>query len=189
MKNKELCEELAELLKYNYEHIDFVDAPLNLNFDCPLDLYCTYSRDQVLVACDFMKTSSMREGVKYLPEKKLDLLFVTLNKSESDYSDTTRYNDYSINETTFHWQSQSTTTATSATGERYINGHLRGNQVLLFVRENKKDPQTGMTPPYTCLGKARCISHEGSEPMNIVWELENPIPAKYLKKTNRLMVG
>lgn len=189
LKNKELCEELTELLKYNYEHIDFVDAPLNLNFDCPLDLYCTYSRDQVLVACDFMKTSSMREGVKYLPEKKLDLLFVTLNKSESDYSDTTRYNDYSINETTFHWQSQSTTTATSATGERYINGHLRGNQVLLFVRENKKDPQTGMTPPYTCLGKARCISHESSEPMNIVWELENPIPAKYLKKTNRLMVG
>ena len=189
LTNKELCVELAELLRYNYERIDFIDAPIQLNFDCPLDLHCSYSRDQVLVACDFMETSSMREGVKYLPEKRLDLLFVTLNKSEKDYSDSTLYNDYSISDILFHWQSQSTTAEKSATGKRYIGGHNAGNQVVLFVRENKKDPQTGLTPPYTCLGKAKCREHEGSMPMNIVWELENPIPAKYLKKTSKLMVG
>lgn len=46
--------------------------------------------------------------MKWLPEKKLDVLFVTLNKSDKDYSPTTMYQDYSINKTLFHWQSQST---------------------------------------------------------------------------------
>lgn len=48
------------------------------------------------------------------------------------------YNDYSINEWLFHWQSQSTTSAESPTGQRYINHKKLGSKVLLFVRENKK---------------------------------------------------
>ena len=192
LQNRELCDELDELLSYNYEHIDFVDAPLHLTFDCPLDLYCTYSRDQILVACDFMKPNTVREGVKYLKNKNLDIFFVTLNKSEKDYSDTTLYEDYSINENFFHWQSQNTTTNNSETGRRYISG-LNENgiatQALLFIRENKKDPLTGLTSAYTCLGKVKYESHTGSAPMSIIWKMENPIPAKYLKNTNKLMVG
>ena len=38
--------------------------------------------------------------------------------------------------------------------------------------------------PYTFLGKAEYISHKGSKPMSIVWKLEKPTPAKYLKKTS-----
>lgn len=189
LQNKVLCRELSELLKFNYEKIDFIDAPIGLDFDCPLDLYCSYSKDQILVACDFLKTSSMREGVKYLADKDLDLLFVTLDKSEKDYSETTLYNDYSISETLFHWQSQSTTSDTSETGKRYIDGHHFGNQIVLFVRESKKDAETGVTPTYTCLGKVQCVAHEGSRPINITWKLENPIPAKFLRATNKMMVG
>ncbi len=189
LRNKVLCQELSELLKFNYEKIDFIDAPIGLDFDCPLDLYCSYSRDQILVACDFLKTSSMREGVKYLASKKLDLLFVTLDKSEKDYSETTLYSDYSISETLFHWQSQSTTSESSETGKRYIDGHRFGNQVVLFVRESKKDAETGVTPAYTCLGKVECVDHKGSSPIDITWKLEHPIPAKFLRTTNKLMVG
>lgn len=189
LRNRTLCGELSELLQFNHEKIDFIDTPIGLNFACPLDLYCSYSRDQILVACDFMKTSSMREGVKYLEDKNLDLLFITLNKSEKDYSETTLYNDYSINETLFHWQSQNTTSDKSDTGKRYIEGHRSGNQVVLFVRESKKDAETGITLNYTCLGKAKCIAHEGSNPINITWELENPIPAKFLRTTNKMMIG
>ena len=111
-----LLGELQELLRYRYEQIDFIDEPVDLGFDCPLDLHCTYTRDQLLVALDFLKPSTVREGVKWLPEKKLDVFFVTLNKSDKDYSPTTMYNDYSINESLFHWQSQSTTAADSPTG-------------------------------------------------------------------------
>ena len=91
-----------QLLRYRFEQIDFIDEPVELGFDCPLDLHCTYTRDQLLVALDFMKPSTVREGVKWLPEKNIDVFFVTLNKADKDYSPTTMYNDYSINESLFH---------------------------------------------------------------------------------------
>ena len=160
-----------------------------MGFDCPLDLHCSYTRDQLMVALDFMKPSTVREGVKWLEDKKLDVFFITLNKSDKEYSPTTMYNDYSISETLFHWQSQSTTSADSPTGLRYINHKERGSRVLLFVREFKKDSVLAGAAAYTYLGTANYVSHEGSRPMNVTWELDRPIPAKYLKKTNKLVVG
>ncbi len=185
--NTVLFRELIELLQYNYDKIDFIDETVDLGFNCPLDLYCTYTRDQILVAMDYMKPSTVREGVKYLPDKKVDIFFITLNKSEKDYSPTTMYNDYSINETLFHWQSQSTTSEESKTGQRYINHKKEGSKILLFVREYNKDIVG--TAPYTFLGLADYASHEGSRPMSITWRLHRPIPSKYLKKTNKLVVG
>lgn len=184
-----LCCELLELLRYNYNKINFIDEPVEVGFDCPLDLHCTYTRDQILVAMDFMKPNTVREGVKYLGDKKTDIFFITLNKSDKDYSPTTMYHDYSINSELFHWQSQSTTADTSATGKRYIGHRQTGNHILLFVREFKVDAVSGTAGSYTYLGKAHYLSHEGSKPMNITWKLERPIPAKFLKKTNKLVVG
>ena len=77
-----LLGELMDLLRYRFEQIDFLDAPVDLGFDCPLDLHCTYSRDQLLAALDFMKPNTVREGVKWLPDKQLDVFMVTLNKVE-----------------------------------------------------------------------------------------------------------
>ena len=131
-----LLSELLELLRYRYEKIDFIDEPVDLGFDCPLDLHCTYTRDQLLVALDFLKPSTVREGVKWLPDKQLDVFFVTLNKADKDYSPTTMYNDYSINESLFHWQSQSTTAENSATGQRYIHHRdddFSDNNILIVV--------------------------------------------------------
>lgn len=184
-----LSGELMDLLRYRFEQIDFIDEPVNLGFDCPLDLHCTYTRDQLLVAMDFMKPATVREGVKWLPDKQLDVFFVTLNKSDKDYSPTTMYNDYSINESLFHWQSQSTTAADSPTGQRYIHHRERGSKVLLFVREFKSGRVAGGAEAYTYLGTANYVKHEGSRPMNITWHLDRPIPAKFLKKTNKLVVG
>ncbi|MDD4699077.1 MAG: DUF3427 domain-containing protein [Oscillospiraceae bacterium] len=179
--------EMLEILQYNYNKIDFIDDKVDFGFECPLDLHCTYTRDQILVALDFMKPSTVREGVKYLPDKKTDLFFVTLNKADKDYSPTTMYNDYSINEWLFHWQSQSTTSAESPTGQRYINHRKTGSKILLFVREFKTD--ISGAAPYTFLGLADYIKHEGSRPMSMTWKLHESIPAKYLKKTNKLVVG
>ena len=184
-----LLSEMIELLKYQYNRIDFIDAPVEVGFDCPLDLHCTYTRDQIMVALDFLKPATVREGVKWLPDQKLDVFFVTLNKADKDYSPTTMYNDYSINEWLFHWQSQSTTAAESPTGQRYIHHKERGSKVLLFVREFKADRITNGAEAYTFLGTANYVKHDGSRPMNITWKLDDPIPAKYLKKTNKLVVG
>jgi hypothetical protein len=97
------------------------------------------------------------------------------------------YKDYSINEWLFHWQSQSTTAETSPTGQRYIGHKKQGSFVMLFVRESKTDI-TGASP-YTFLGLADYVSHEGSRPMSITWKLHKAIPAKFLKKTNQLMAS
>lgn len=182
-----LFAELLALLALNLEKIDFVDEPLNLGYDGPLDLHCTYTRDQILVGLDYDKPGNIREGVKYLPDKNIDVFFITLNKSDKDYSPTTMYKDYSINDVLFHWQSQSTTSESSPTGQRYQKHQECGGKVLLFVREFKKD--IGGTAPYTCLGLANYMNHQGSKPMNITWQLHKSIPARFLKKTNKLVVG
>ena len=57
-----LLSELLELLSYRFEQIDFIDEPVDLGFNCPLDLHCTYTRDQLLVALDFMKPATVRGG-------------------------------------------------------------------------------------------------------------------------------
>ena len=181
-----MMDEITDLLMYKYEKIDFIDEPIPVSYECPLDLHCSYTRDQILVALDFMKPRSSREGVKYLEDKKTDVFFVTLNKSDKDYSPTTMYNDYAINDNLFHWQSQSTTSAHSPTGKRYINHHQIGTNVMLFVRENN-NTKLGKAP-YTFLGLVDFVSSEGSKPMNVIWKLRKPMPAKYLK-TSLVMAG
>jgi len=97
--------------------------------------------------------------------------------------------DYFINESLFLWQSQSPTAADSPTGQRYIHHRERGSKVLLFVRELKSDRITGGAAAYTFLGTANYVKHDGCRPMNIAWRLDRPVPAKFLKKTNQLIVG
>lgn len=177
--------EMKELLDVQYERINVSMAPWKDGI--PLEVHATYTRDQILSALDFDKPQTVREGVRYLPSVNADVFFITLNKSEKEYSPTTLYQDYSISEDLFHWQSQSTTNEDSPTGQRYIHHEQMGSEVLLFVREYKKDPLTKEAMPYTFMGPARYVSHEGSRPMNIVWKLDHPIPARYLKKTSTLI--
>lgn len=186
-ENPVLMAELLEILRYNYNRIDFVDKEIEIGFPCPLDLHCDYTRDQILAAMDYASPQSMREGVKYFPQWNLDVLLVTLNKANKDYSPSTMYNDYSINETLFHWQSQNTTSADSPTGQRYMHHKERGSKILLFVREFRED-KAGAAP-YTFLGLCDFVKSEGEKPMNIVWRLHEPIPAKSMRKTNKLLVG
>ncbi len=134
---------------------------------------------------DFFTPANAREGVKWLENINTDVFMVTLNKSDKDYSPSTMYEDYSINEELFHWQSQSTTSEESKVGQRYINHVSMNTNVLLFVRDFKKNALG--TTPYTFLGPVEYVSHTGSKPMSIIWKLRYPIPAKYIKKTNKLI--
>jgi len=155
--------ELIELLEYCFEKIDFIDQPVDLGFVSPLDLYCSYSRDQILTAVGYYtqdRMPAMREGVKFLHDLNLDVFLITLNKTDKQYSPYTMYNDYSINEWLFHWQSQSTTSEHSPTGQRYIKHRQSGSRVALFVREFKND--AAGAAPYTFLGLAHYVRHTGS---------------------------
>lgn len=138
----------------------------------PLRVHAQYQREEILAALNFPRNpNSFREGVWYSHELNVDAFFITLKKSESDYSPTTMYRDYPISPTLFHWESQSTTSVASATGQRYLSG---SSTVLLFVRHEQKD-EFG-TSPYMFLGPASYVSHTGDRPIAITWRLERPMP-------------
>ena len=181
-----MLSELRELLEYRYSRIEFIDKPVNLGFPCPLALHASYTRDQLLVALGVDTPTSVREGITWIEDKKIGVLLITLTKKEKDYSASTMYKDYSINETLFHWESQNTTTPESKDGQKYIHHVENGYQILLFVRENMGN-EFKVREPYTFLGKAQYMSHEGSKPMSIIWKLEEPIPPRFINKTNRLL--
>jgi len=84
------------------------------------------------------------------------------------------YRDYAISPTLFHWESQSTTSVDSPTGQRYINHQRLGRSILLFVR-NGKTNEMG-TEPYMFLGPATYVSHTGDRPIAITWQLQNAMP-------------
>ena len=68
---------------------------------------------------------------------------------------------------------------------RYVNHRDSGNNILLFVRENKSED--GVTSPYTYLGPADIVSHSGSKPISIVWKLRNKLPASIAVKAEKAL--
>jgi superfamily II DNA or RNA helicase/HKD family nuclease len=189
-KNPTLCSELVELLGHRLGRVDEVPPALRLPFACPLTLHAMYTRDEILAALGHWtraEQKELREGVLHLPAIRADVFLFTLNKTEQHFSPTTMYQDYAINEHLFHWQSQSTTTPESLTGQRYIGHEQRGYTVLMFGREDRK--AGGQSAPFSFLGPARYVSHTGSRPMSITWRLEHPLPAKLLRRMARLAVG
>lgn len=141
----------------------------------PLRVHARYQREEILAALDFPRLpNSFREGVLYLPDLNVDAFFITLKKSEADYSPSTMYADYPISRDLFHWESQSTTSVTSKTGQRYLSG---SSTVLLFARQEQKDDFG--TSPYLFLGPATYVSHSGDRPIAITWRLETPMPADF----------
>jgi len=143
--------------------------------DVPLQIHARYQREEILAALDFPRLpNSFREGVFYFAERNIDAFFVTLKKSEADYSPTTMYADYPISRDLFHWESQSTTSVNSPTGRRYLDG---SSTVLLFVRQEQRDDFG--TSPYLFLGPARYVSHTGDRPIAITWKLQTVMPTDF----------
>jgi superfamily II DNA or RNA helicase/HKD family nuclease len=144
--------------------------------DVPLRLHARYQREEAVSALGWAtetrRPNSFREGVLWIPERNIDAFFVTLHKSEADYSPTTMYRDYPISPSLFHWESQSTTSVTSTTGQRYVTG---GSTVLLFVRESNQNE--ACTAPYTYLGPVSHVSREGDRPIAITWRLDTDMLA------------
>ena len=129
------------------------------------------------------KAPEFREGVKYFDDRQTDVFLINLNKSEKDFSPSTMYEDYAINDELFHWQTQSGLSDTSQTALRYINHERKGSNISLFVREYKK---TGAhTSAYTFLGDAKYVEHHGNKPISFVWKLRHKIPANLLQKANK----
>ena len=100
-------------------------------------------------------------------------LLVTLNKrgAAKDY----RYEDYFIDQSTFHWQSQNSTGPTGKRGRDVINHIANRERVHLFIRKHKLLRQKAA--PFVYCGTVTYASYTGANPMNVTWHLDTPLSA------------
>lgn len=183
IENKHYKKEILEILNILYEKINCVPIKNSYDFECPLEVHCSYTQTQILAGLEYYTEEfygPMLEGVKYFKDKDLDIFFITLNKSDKDFSEATLYEDYAISENLFHWQSQHKDTQESKNVKRYIESKGR---VSLFVREYKS--VDGKACPYIYLGECTHVSHQGNKPVSFVWKLKNSIPGKFISEANK----
>ena len=69
----------------------------------------------------------------------------------------------------------------SETGQRYIHHTEWCSQVLFFVRRRHKHSRSE-TAPYTFLGPATNVTHQGERLMSITWRLHHAMPAELFEE-------
>lgn len=168
----ELCQ-IVDLAHQMPPHLTYVPGgPLD---QIPLRVHARYQREEILAALGWASLdrvpTGFQTGVLFVEELNIDALFVTVEKSASKFSPTTMYRDFPLSRSQFHWESQSTTSLASPTGQRYITG---SSTVILFVRV-RSSGELG-TEPYTYLGPVSLSSFKGERPIEITWDLEVPMP-------------
>jgi superfamily II DNA or RNA helicase len=176
-RHEGLRHELLELMPLLSDEINHLHEPIRLP-DVPLQIHATYTREEILAAFGTSTVTAplpLQTGVYWSQTNQTDLFFITLKKTERDYSPTTRYLDYAISDRLFHWETQAGTSEASPTGQRYINHEQQGSRVALFIREAKKD-DNGRTMPYFSAGTASYVEHRSERPMQITWRLHHPLP-------------
>lgn len=191
LENVHLRAELVDVLTILINRIQHQELPMLDMISNPLTSHARYTREQILVgfgASTFEKRSPAREGVLEIKEDNVEILFVTLNKNEKQFSPTTMYHDYAINEHLFHWQSQNSARPDRGKGLSYVEQNENGKRVFLFVREQSKD-ENGRTMSFVNFGEVDYISHTGSQPMSITWRLQQAMPNFMWKQAAKLAVG
>jgi superfamily II DNA or RNA helicase len=190
-RNKILTDEIIEILEILLDKVNFLEMGIALPYIQPLKLHSRYTRDHILAAfglSTFTKKSSNREGVAFNSKTNTELLFIDLIKSEKDFSPSTLYQDYALSNQLFHWQTQNSARPDIGKGLSYLNHNKMKKRILLFVREKKED-EFNNTMSYVFLGEAKFVEHYGSKPMNITWELKEPMPPYLWKVSAKLAIG
>ncbi len=178
-RNSTGMSDLREVVEYAQRQHAYPTPPIQLPFPSSLHLHAAYGSADIKVAfglCTLEKSGPTGVGVFHIPSLKCYVHLVTFRKSDRDFSPTTQYRDYPIDRRQLHWESQSTTTQLSPTGQNLLNFHDRDYTILFFARLEKHIQDE--TAPFIFLGPVeRLISAEGDRPISIIWELANPMPA------------
>lgn len=144
--------------------------------DVPIRLHAAYGIREILTAFDFLREDRyvpFQAGVLALHDRKIELLFVTLDKSKALH-DRLAFNDYAVSPTRFHWQTQNSAGPTTPAGRRYIGSAANGWGFQLFVRPRSGDAYRACGPVYL----ADAADIHGDRPMSINWTLRVPLPPR-----------
>lgn len=177
---KWFMEELQFLVSLRLTQLVQTTRWIKVDDDAEIELYGNYSADEVHLLLENKLGRWQVFGTQYNMERKFAMVFVTLNKSDKDYSPSTLYEDYAISPEQFHWQSMNKVRHDSEEGLRITGQNNNGWKYLLFVRDAKQD-EYGNTNAYYCLGFMDYYSSHGECPMNVVWTMRNSIPGFILE--------
>ena len=177
-KHAALREELNQLAGILLDRSMISGRPLTGRLtSCPLCLHGRYTRAEILAAVgkhqDGVRAHN-REGILRLAELSIELMFVTLDKSEGFHA-SIAYRDYAISPRLFHWQTQNAAGPATKVGQQYLESPGNGWQFFLFVR---KDAESA----YYALGAVTQKSITGDRPMSIVWELMQDMPLELFQE-------
>lgn len=154
------------LTRYHYEfnHIHLVDS---------FKLYTMYSYRDIAINIKYDKDhSSFRNSTHFINNNFY--LFVTLNKNDKSFKESTSYKDEFIDNRTFQWESPNATSKKSATAKR-IRNHLENHiNIYLFVRKNRIED--GIIQGYYFFGKMDYISEENEKPIKFKFNLQSKVP-------------
>lgn len=143
----------------------------------PLSLHARYTRAEILAAVGYLTALERPlsdSGCQPLNACKIELLFVTLDKSEG-FDERVQYKDYAISPELFHWQTQNRAGPNNKSGQRYTESTNNGWTFQLFVREDRD-------AAYLAVGPVQLVSHQGDRPISITWRLERPLTAELFRK-------
>jgi hypothetical protein len=182
--NPTVLADAAEVAAWRLHRFETTIRDIELPFPCILKLHAEYGSAEIKAALGLAtldRSGPTGQGVLHASDHKCYVHLVTFRKDERVFSPTTRYRDYPISAHRLHWESQSTISQASRTGQNYLSYRDLGYTVLFFARlERQKD---GETAPFIYLGPAKkLLSAEGDRPIRMVWELEYPMPAYLLQE-------
>lgn len=173
-------DELVTLIELRLSQLCSTTQWLQIDDDAEIELYGCYSADEIHIMLEDEPGRWVVLGAQYNKERKFAMIFVTLNKSDKEYSPVTMYEDYAISARQFHWQSMNKVRINSEQGQRIINQPTNGWKFLLFVRDSKSDEYNN-TNAYYCLGLMDYDSSYGECPINVVYNMRSDIPAFILE--------
>lgn len=183
LKNYPLfVEEIQELSDYLLDNINMRTFSVGEGLPVALEQYGCYTREEIFAIFGRQTADKKMQGsvagVFNIEELNTELFFVTLNKSDKDFSASTMYDDYVVSENQFHWKSQNTDTH-QGRGKRFVEQAKNKKKFLLFVREYKRDG-FGNTCPFYCFGLIDYISSCDDKPMSIDWRMHHPILPQFV---------
>ncbi|MBS0511602.1 MAG: DUF3427 domain-containing protein [Proteobacteria bacterium] len=176
-RHPEQAVELAELGGILQARSSLRTRPVPGLENVPLCLHAAYGIREILTALGWLspvRRTPFQAGVLALRERKVELLFVTLDK-RAGYHERIAYRDYAISPERFHWQSQNSAGPETPVGRRYLESPGNGWRFQLFVRT---DPNA----PYHACGPVTLERAEGAKPMSIHWRLSVPLPSRLFRE-------
>jgi superfamily II DNA or RNA helicase/HKD family nuclease len=185
-RNPSILADLDEILAWSLDTTEVSGHIPELPFACTLELHgqCGIKEIQAAFGRATLETAGQAGvGSFHFADVKTYALIITFQKTEKEFSPSTMYADYPISRELLHWESQSTTSQHSDTGQNLIYHTERGYTILVFARDQKK--RNGVTVPFTYLGPVERVSYESERPIKMVWRLRHQMPAEMFEDNRR----